>query len=214
MLQAARAWQTTESQDDKPGRNSVADSADADERRLLEAGRRGDHAALTQLLARHEADLLRLCRSALPNSSEAEDAVQETFLRFLKAYTSPVARFRGEASVKTWLFRIAVNLCLDWRRRDQRQGIAARVSLADEENDLLLPADGLTPEEAVVERLTVQAALKALPPRQRTLLILREQEQWSTSEIAAVLHWNERKVRHELSMARETLARWREKERV
>lgn len=211
-MQAVRVWQ-------RPGlrgresEQGVATAAEDD--RLLEAGRAGDHAALEQLLARYEPDLLRLCRSALPNSGEAEDAVQETFLRFLRAYAAPSARFRGDASLRTWLFRIAVNLCLDWRRRDRRQGIPSSLSEAGTRDGLALPsASGPNPEEVIIDRLTVRAALMALPPRHRALLILREQEQWSSAEIAEVFHWNERKVRHELSKARETLARWREEERI
>ncbi len=173
---------------------------------LLQAGREGDQAALERLLGRYEDDLLRLCRSILLNPGEAEDAVQETFLRFLRT----LPNYRGEAKVKTWLFQIAINLCRDWRRQHTRQGRDQTVPL-DERLDTASFATVQhqpSPEAATVSRLTIQAALEALSPRQRTLLILREQEQWNCAEIGTMFGWSERKVQYELVKVRQALAHW------
>src|ERR1051326_854799 len=81
------------------------------EKALLQAGRTGDRAALEQLLALHKRSLYALCRGILGHADDAEDATQETFLRALRGLPG----FRGEASFRTWLLRIAVNLCLEWK---------------------------------------------------------------------------------------------------
>ena len=85
---------------------------DADEKRLLGAARTGDTAALERLLARHEPGLRALCRGVLNHAEDAEDAIQETFLRALRALPA----FREQAGLRTWLFRIALNVCLENRR--------------------------------------------------------------------------------------------------
>src|SRR5437016_1468173 len=84
----------------------------ASEAALLRAGQAGDRAALERLLAPHKGPLFALCYGILGDADDAEDAAQETFLRVLRG----LARFRGDASFRTWLFRIAVNLCLNWKR--------------------------------------------------------------------------------------------------
>src|SRR6266536_3146105 len=90
-----------------PGPHPVQENAAA-EATLLQAGRAGDRAALEQLLALHKRPLYALCRGMLGHADDAEDAVQETFLRALRA----LPQFRGDAAFRTWLFRIAVNFCL------------------------------------------------------------------------------------------------------
>src|SRR5436309_2298288 len=86
----------------------------ADERALIAAGQAGDRAALDQLLALYERPLFALCHGILGHAEDAEDAVQETFLRVLRALPG----FRGDATFRTWLFRIGVNVCLK-RKADQ-----------------------------------------------------------------------------------------------
>src|SRR5215467_10388084 len=85
---------------------------DSEETLLLQAGQAGDRAALARLLAPHERRLYMLCRGILGHAQDAEDAVQETYLRALRALPG----FRRDAPFRTWLFRIAVNVCLDWKR--------------------------------------------------------------------------------------------------
>jgi RNA polymerase sigma factor (sigma-70 family) len=170
------------------------------EARLLPAARAGDRAALEQLLAPHERSLYVLCRGILGHAQDAEDAVQETFLRALAA----LSHFRGDAPVRAWLFRIAVNVCLEWKRShrptepwDATEG---------------LPAEAASPEAIVLRQMRVMEALQALLPRHRAILLLKELEGWSLAEIAAALRWNTDRVKNELSRARRALADWRRRD--
>src|SRR5688572_12941816 len=145
-----------------------------EEARLLQAAQTGDRTALTRLLAPYERRLYALCRGMLGHAQDAEDAVQETFLRALNA----LPRFRGEAPVRTWLFRIAVNVCLDSKR-------AQRPTEPWDEAHLLIPPDTDTPEAIVLRHLGVMEALHSLLPRHRAILLLKELDGWSVAEIAA-----------------------------
>ncbi len=173
----------------------------AGEGALLRAWRAGDGEALERLLAEHEPSLLALCRGMLGNADEAEDAVQETFFRALRA----LAKFRGDASPRTWLTRIAVNLCIEWRR-------ARRPTEPWSESGLAARSREPSPESAVVRRLRVVEALGELPPRRRAVFLMKEQEGWSVAEIAVTLRWSERQVRNELFYAHRDLANWRRRE--
>lgn len=166
---------------------------------LLRRGQAGDQAALTDLLARHERLLYRLC-CGMVGQDDAEDAVQETFLRALRA----LPRFRGEAGVRTWLFRIAVNICLEWKRARR----LATVWIGDDHLMAASPA----PETAVLQSLRLRQAFAVLPTRHRAILLLKELEGWSVAEIGAAMGWNAKKVENELYKARRALAAWRERE--
>src|SRR5260370_14257289 len=96
---------------------------------LLRAGRAGDPAALEQLLALHQRSLFVLCQGILGHPDDAEDAVQETFLRALRGLHT----FRGDAAFRTWLFRIAVNICLRWKATAERRAATGPAELWDEE---------------------------------------------------------------------------------
>jgi RNA polymerase sigma-70 factor (ECF subfamily) len=172
-----------------------------DESELLRAGQAGDLAALDRLLERHKRPLLGLCCGMLGHGEDAEDAVQETFLRALRGLSS----FRGEAAFRTWLFRIAVNICLRWK--------AGRHATEpwDEEQAALLPGTA-SPEAIALGRLQVMEALNSLPPERRAILLLKEREGWSVAEIALTMRWNEKRVRNELYKARLALVEWRRRE--
>src|SRR5262249_43133620 len=139
-----------------------------------------------------------LCYGILTHAEDAEDAVQETFLRALRA----LPQFRQEAAFRTWLFRIAVNVCLKCRG-------ARRPAVPLPEGQLSDPPDSPSPEVIALRRMSVFEALSVLLPRQRAILLLKEREGWSVEEIAAGLRWSERQVRYELSKARRTLVSWR-----
>jgi RNA polymerase sigma-70 factor (ECF subfamily) len=164
---------------------------------LLRAGQAGDRAALDQLLALHERALLRLCRGILGHADDAEDAAQETFLRALRA----LPHFQpGRAAFRTWLFRIAVNVCLNWKR-DHRA-----TEPWDDRTDLLTETD--SPEAIVLSRLQVREALRELPPRHRAIFLMKVLEGWTVAEIGAAMGWKPKRVEKELSRARRTLAEW------
>lgn len=178
-----------------------------DDAGLLRAGQAGDRVALTRLFERHERSLYHLCLGMLAEASDAEDAVQETFLRVLRTLDSP-GGFRGSSTVRTWLFRIAMNVCLDVRRARKRRSWLSFFGEIPEDPIRKEPS----PEQMTMDRLRLQAALAALPPEQRTVLILREQEEWSIAEIALALGCTEKRAHNMLYRARRTLAKWREQE--
>jgi RNA polymerase sigma-70 factor, ECF subfamily len=174
----------------------------AAEAALLRAAQAGDRGALEQLVARHERALFALCYGILGHVEDAEDAVQEAFLRALRG----LAAFRGEATFRTWLFRIAINVCLEWKAAHRR------IVPWDEEHPPT-PPDAASPEAMALRQLRVLEALGSLHPRQRAILLLREREGWSVAEIATALRLKERQVEYELTKARRTLVEWRRRER-
>ena len=184
------------------GRTMDADEVGrATEATLLRAGQAGDHAALEQLLALHQRPLFRLCHGMLGHAEDAEDAAQETFLRALRALPA----FRGDSAFRTWLFRIAVNVCLKWK------GSRRPTEPWDEEH-ALLSHHSPSPEAIALDQLRIKEALGSLPVRYRVILLLKVLEGWSVTEIAAVMRWNPVKVQNELAAARRALVEWRRRE--
>ncbi|WP_309722802.1 RNA polymerase sigma factor [Armatimonas sp.] len=145
------------------------------------------------LLAPHEASLRFLCRELTGNHDDAEDALQETFLRAIRGLGS----FRGEAQLKTWLTRIAIRVCLEQRRK---QPIALE--------QLPAPRPHASPETQTLQKFLLQSALSELPPRRRAIFLLKEVEGWSLSEIAEATGTNAPLVKVELYRARKTLQSW------
>lgn len=169
-----------------------------EEQPLLAAMRSGDATAIERLLALHEKSLYALCRGILGHAEDAEDAVQETLLRALRT----MDRFRGDSSLRTWLTRIAVNICLDWKR-------SRRPAAALNEEALDSRYTSPSPEAHVLQDQGLLEALSTLLPRHRTLLLLKELEGWSVAEIAGAFRCTQRRIYHELSLAHRMLAEWR-----
>ena len=174
-------------------------------------------------LEQHRAELTAYAYRMLGSGFEAEDAVQEGFLRAWKS----LDRFEGRSSLRSWLYSIVTNVCLDMlggkERRTRPMDLAparsADVPLPDAlpENVFVLPIpdDRVVPESGdpseVLEaresiRLAFIAALQHLPPRQRAVLILREVLRWKASEVAELLDTSVASVNSALQRARATLA--------
>ncbi len=151
-----------------------------DEADLLEAGRRGDPAALEELIRQHGRQVYRVAFRFFRNRSDAEEMAQEVFVRAYREWP----RFRGGARLGTWLYRITVNACLDRKRRERvRQEVSLGLAAA-------APAGAPDPFAGAVSRQFVDrvaAAMDELPPRQRAIFILRIYEELSLQEIADVL---------------------------
>ncbi len=180
-------------------------------------------AGLEQRLEEHRRELTGYCYRMLASPFEAEDAVQETFLRAWRGFD----RFEGRAALRSWLYRIATNVCLDMlsgrERRARpmdlgpaREPVAANLSEQPEvtwiepaPDDRVVPMDG-DPAEVAVARETVRlafvAALQHLPPRQRAVLVLCEVLRWKASEVAELLETSVASVNSALQRARSTLA--------
>jgi len=177
------------------------ESGPAAEAALIRAARAGDRAAMEQLLAPHRRPLVAFCHGLLGSAEDAEDAAQETFFRALNALGS----FRGEARFRSWLFRIAVNLCSTWRR-------AHRATEPWDPEGGAPASETASPETVAVDRLRLLEALGQLPAHRRAVLLLKLWEGYSSGEIAAVMRWNETRVRNELYKARLALAEWHRRE--
>jgi RNA polymerase sigma-70 factor, ECF subfamily len=174
-------------------------------------------------LEEHRVELTGYAYRMLGSSFEAEDAVQETLLRAWRGFD----RFEGRSALRSWLYRIATNVCLDMltgkERRARPMDLApartadAPLGEALPEGSWVLPIpDGRVlhehddPAEVAESRETVRlafvAALQHLPPRQRAVLILREVLRWKATEVAELLDTSVASVNSALQRARATLA--------
>jgi RNA polymerase sigma-70 factor, ECF subfamily len=172
-------------------------------------------------LEQHRAELTGYCYRMLGSPFDAEDAVQETLLRAWRAFES----FEGRSAVRSWLYKIATNVCLDMlggRSRRARPMDLGPASAPVADNLGTLPeaswiqpipdstlGSGGNPEEIAFERETIRlafiAALQHLPPRQRAALILCEVLRWRASEVADLLETSVASVNSALQRARSTL---------
>jgi RNA polymerase sigma-70 factor, ECF subfamily len=169
--------------------------------------------ALEPQLEQYRGELTAYCYRMLASPFEAEDAVQETFLRAWRAYEG----FEGRAGLRSWLYRIATNVCLDMLNGRQRRATPMDLGPAREpvEANLNVPSEVTwiqplpDPAEEAVARETVKlalvAALQHLPPRQRAVLILCEVLRWQASEVAELLGTSVASVNSALQRARATL---------
>ncbi|MCW2764528.1 MAG: polymerase, sigma subunit, family [Nocardioides sp.] len=166
------------------------------------------------LTMRYQRELLAHCYRMSGSVHEAEDLVQETFLRAWKAS----ADFQGRSSVRTWLYRIATNVCLTNLEGRPRRPLPAGLGTADamagdalEENNEIAWLEPV-PDAAVVVaerdsiRLAFVAALQHLPARQRAVLILRDVLRWSAAETAEALETTSAAVNSALQRAHAQLA--------
>jgi len=179
-------------------------------------------ADLDSQLERYRRELTAYCYRMLGSAFEAEDAVQETLLRAWRSFD----RFEGRAALRSWLYRIATNVCLNMLSASQRRArpmdlgpaSTAEATLGSElpeatwiepvPDSRVLPAGGDPADVAVAResvRLAFVAALQRLPPRQRAVLILREVLHWKASEVAELLDTTVASVNSALQRARATL---------
>jgi RNA polymerase sigma-70 factor, ECF subfamily len=155
---------------------------------------------------RDRRELTGYCNKILGSAFDADDAVQETMVR---AWTRRDS-FEGRSSVHSWLYRIATNVCFDMLRRRNRQAVPTDLDgleVLPHDQDLQAEAD---PADIVAARddleLALIVALRALPARQRAVLILREVLRWSAPEVADLLGTTVASVNSALQRARATLA--------
>ena len=179
-------------------------------------------AELEGRLEQHRPELTAYCYRMLASPFEAEDAVQETLIRAWRSYD----RFEGRAALRSWLYRIATNVCLDLLNGRERRARPMDLGPAREPDaahlhtlpeatwiqpipDSLVAPEG-DPADVAVARETIRlafvAALQHLPPRQRAVLILCEVLRWQASEVAELLETSVASVNSALQRARATIA--------
>ena len=173
-----------------------------------------------QLLEQYRGELTGYCYRMLGSAFEAEDAVQETMLRAWRA----LDRFEGRSQLRSWIYRIATNVCLDMLGGKERKvrpmelGDSGRpviesLAATRPDGDWILPMpdgrvidDGADPAEVAAAKETLKlafiAALQHLPAKQRAVLILRDVLRWKASEVASLLDTSEASVNSALQRAR------------
>jgi RNA polymerase sigma-70 factor (ECF subfamily) len=178
-----------------PARAAV--EATSEDAALAAACRAGDLRAYERLYAIHGARMKNLARNVLGSSADAEDAVQETFLKVQRSITS----FRGRSSFVTWTYRILINTCYDARRsRLRKKEVAA--SDDTEETPRLEPR---APAAHPTLRMALERALAKLTRHQRDVFLLYEVEGFRHAEIAGMLEITETASKNTLFQAKKNL---------
>jgi len=175
---------------------------------LVERVQAGDKQAFGLLVAKYQRKLMRLVMRLVRDAAEAEDVVQEAFI---KAYRALPA-FRGESAFYTWLYRIGVNTAKNWliaqgRRAPTSTEVDSEEAESYEDGELLRDVD--TPERLLMSKQiaeTVNAAMTMLPEELRTAITLREIDGLSYEEIAQVMDCPIGTVRSRIFRAREAIA--------
>jgi RNA polymerase sigma-70 factor (ECF subfamily) len=146
----------------------------------------GDLDSFNQLVLRWERPIYALAYRVIGREEDARDVAQETFLRAFRALSG----FKGQAKFSSWLYRITLNLCRDWIRKERR----TPVSQAPEGIDIIELAGEATPNETIEQRVgrgqlsrAVSRAMASLPEEQRTAIILKEYHGLTFQEIADML---------------------------
>jgi len=146
----------------------------------------GDSDSFNQLILRWERPIYALAYRTIGREEDARDVCQETFLRAFRALPG----FRGQAKFSSWLYRIALNLCRDWMRRERRAAIVQPT----EDVDLIELAAAAEPSESIEDLVArkdmtrmVERAMARLPEDQRTAIVLKEYHGLTFQEIADLL---------------------------
>jgi RNA polymerase sigma-70 factor (ECF subfamily) len=174
----------------------------SDEPALLLAARRGDRAALTELLARHQHRVFGFGVKMCGDAEDAKDVAQDTLLTMART----VRDFRGDSSLATWLYTVARSFCIKKRRRTK--GAPAHHEPLDQATQERHAEPAATPEQMLLgreTRETVAAALDQLEPEAREVVVLRDIEGLSAAEVAEVIGVSVAAVKSRLHRARAAL---------
>jgi len=177
------------------------DGAALSDARLVEAARRGDRDSFGVLVQRYERRLVRVILRFVSDLELAKDLAQETFLRAYIRFNQydPSRRFGP------WLFRIGVNLTFDYLRRKRRRGKWS--VFTDYWNTGNSDPEVADPRSSLDTRQEVELVLGQIPEKYRTVMVLRDMENFSTSEIAAIMNRKEATIRWRLAEARNMFQR-------
>ncbi len=182
------------------------------EAEFIERLRRGDAAAFEELVTERSGEIYGLLFRLTENSEEARDLTQETFLRAFQS----IDRFRGEADLRTWIYRIAINQARNrwrwWRRRKRESTVSLDATQGDSNQTLLatLAESAANPEQETLaheREVALRAALGKLGQSYREAVILRDIEGFTYEEIATTLGINVGTVKSRLARGRQELRR-------
>jgi RNA polymerase sigma-70 factor (ECF subfamily) len=192
----------------KPARAGVWNGVANREAALIERCAAGDEFACAELVAEHERMVYQLALNLLGDREDALDVSQEVFLRVFRM----LHRFRGQSSLRTWIFRIVVNQARNRQRWWQRRHVRQQVSLdlhIEQHGELPARHDAVTAPDRALDRKQLAAhlrrALESLPFDQRTVIVLREVDGLSYDEIAFSLGVTLGTVKARLTRARQAL---------
>jgi len=170
---------------------------------LIDRFKNSDQSAFEELILKYQDRVYNLCRHMLGNAHDAQDAAQDTFI---KAYRN-LEKFIPESSFYTWLYRIAVNTCLDYKKRPFFESL---FTTSGESEELMIEeiAPAPSPERLYASKQIRNALLKSLKklsPKLRTVIILKEIEGFSYEEIAEITEMSIGTVKSRIARAREEL---------
>ncbi len=176
-----------------------------DELKLIRDLKKGKAEAYEKLYAQHVNRIGRIAKSYL-GVDDVEDVVQEVFIRVYKN----IKKFRGDSSLSTWIYRITVNVCKDMRaKKHRKKEILTSFGLEeDDEKSFLEPVEENKPSDEFLKEISeeeIRKAIEALSQEDRLLITLREIEDMSYAEIAAVVEKPVGTVKSRLHYAREKL---------
>ncbi|MGB8473012.1 MAG: RNA polymerase sigma factor [Candidatus Acidiferrum sp.] len=188
--------------EDFPGRPSqnmapaAAAEAISEDAELAARCRAGDLGGYERLFARHGARMKNVARNLLGSPVDAEDAVQETFLKVQRS----IASFRGQSSFVTWTYSILINTCYDARRSRKR-----KKEVANEDSEDSPRAEQRAPSAHPSLRMALERALASLTKHQRDVFLLYEVEGFHHAEIAGMLEITETASKNTLFQAKKNL---------
>ncbi len=173
-----------------------------DEHECIERSRRGDQAAFGALVRTHQRMVHALTYRMTGSLADADDLAQEAFVRAFDQLSS----YRGDAKFSSWLYRIAVHACLNWRQREQRRAeVYAAWSTSSLDND---SNSAPSKDSEDTGARIIQAALLKLPAKQRAAIVLTVYDGLNHAEAARTLGCSETTVSWRVFAARAKLKRW------
>ncbi len=176
-----------------------------DEQELITKIKHGDQNAFKQLFEQYKDYVYNICYRMSGNREEAEDTTQDVFIKIFHA----IGKFRGEAKLSSWIYRVAVNTCLKKERRKKLTNLMS-LEFLFQDKEIFQP---VSPEDSPDQQMEtseteqiVQQAIRHLPARQKTAIILHRYEHLSYTEIASVMEISLSAVESLLHRAKENLS--------
>lgn len=185
-----------------------------DENKLVNKAVKGDNSAFEALMEKHMGIIYNIALRMTANQDDAEDMTQEIMIKIFRSLGS----FKGNSKFSTWIYRVAVNTCLDELKKKKNKkhlSLDAEISGDDGENQIEIKDDSPSPEKLAEQnelRDMVAAAVKLLSDEHRAVIVLRDIRGMSYSEIAGILGCSDGTVKSRISRARAQLKMILEKE--